>query len=64
MLCLYLFSLAYLMIIDVDECALSLDNCPGICVNTHGSFECRCISGYAMMNGNCLGRMNYIAIFL
>ncbi|XP_046857891.1 neurogenic locus notch homolog protein 1-like isoform X2 [Xenia sp. Carnegie-2017] len=34
---------------DIDECALSTDNChtKAICTNNNGSFSCKCNSGYS-----------------
>lgn len=32
---------------DVDECKLASDVCNGgLCMNTVGSYECRCTAGY------------------
>ena len=36
--------------LDVDECALGLDGCGQTCINTPGTFTCRCESGYSMGN--------------
>uniref|UniRef100_A0AAY5KH62 Thrombomodulin n=1 Tax=Esox lucius TaxID=8010 RepID=A0AAY5KH62_ESOLU len=40
---------------DIDDCVTE-NHCPGQnykCVNTIGSFECRCQNGFKMMNGVC-----------
>lgn len=46
--------------VDVDECANSaLNNCTGkggrVCINTPGSFECRCDDGYEIKDDFCTG---------
>ena len=49
---------------DVDECSRQLDICNedgrgiGSCVNTFGSYYCKCITGYKVPPGerNCKGR--------
>lgn len=39
--------------LDIDEC--SQNPCPQICVNAHGTFECRCNDGYRLSEfGECL----------
>jgi len=42
---------------DVDECLVNNAGCEHDCVNTIGSFECRCHTGYFLAaNGkNCIG---------
>ncbi|XP_062986069.1 thrombomodulin [Elgaria multicarinata webbii] len=39
---------------DVDDCKAHPSPCEQDCVNTQGSFECRCWSGYAPVDGKCL----------
>ncbi|TRY66709.1 hypothetical protein DNTS_011633 [Danionella cerebrum] len=42
--------------VDVDECAEEVLACSGIsfiCVNTEGSFHCKCADGYAPKDGLC-----------
>ena len=43
--------------VDINECALSLDDCHqfATCTNTVGSFECRCNIGYEGDGVNCRG---------
>ena len=56
---LALFWLFYFtLFIDIDECLEGLHNCfngTEICINTIGSFECQCITGYMKDNGVCNG---------
>ena len=35
-------------IIDTNECVENTDNCEQTCENVMGSFNCGCISGYAL----------------
>ena len=42
--------------VDVDECSLRMNDCEQLCVNTNGSYECDCDSGYNLSDGrNCEG---------
>lgn len=44
---------------DKDECALN-DKCTGQnenCVNTPGSYECVCKTGYEYSSNNCIGNI-------
>ena len=42
---------------DIDECSETTDKALcGVnsqCINTVGSYECVCATGYALVNGNC-----------
>ncbi|XP_005042778.1 PREDICTED: thrombomodulin, partial [Ficedula albicollis] len=38
---------------DIDDCASEPSPCEHQCVNTKGGFECRCHSGYSMVEGRC-----------
>lgn len=44
---------------DIDECALHIDGCDQICVNTQGSYHCACNRGYTLVrmlgSGGCAG---------
>ena len=33
---------------DINECASSNGNCSQLCTNTFGSYNCSCLSGYAL----------------
>jgi hypothetical protein len=45
---------ALLILVDVNECAIRTDNCGenSICVNTPGSFKCRCKNGFYKESGS------------
>ena len=47
-------------ITDVNECLTNNGGCSQICTNTHGSFQCSCYSGYALVADNlgCDGKMS------
>lgn len=46
------------LITDINECLLGVDGCryPSYCINTRGSYQCRCYRGFEMRRGNCVGR--------
>lgn len=33
-------------VLDLDECAESVDGCEQVCINSVGSFSCDCNTGY------------------
>jgi hypothetical protein len=39
---------------DMDECALGVHTCDHACVNTVGSFDCRCNAGYTQDGSTCV----------
>ena len=43
--------------VDIDECFIGGHNCTQNqrCVNRPGNYECICVSGYELSNGNCEG---------
>ena len=43
--------------LDVDECALNMDDCDQLCVNDLGSYHCECYNGYFRDNNtsSCVG---------
>ena len=49
------------MCVDVDECKISGDSICGAgkCMNTYGSFRCKCDQGYRndMMMEMCMGKL-------
>ena len=41
---------------DFNECSVLNGGCGHECVNTEGSFECGCMDGYQLSNGQeCIG---------
>lgn len=44
--------------LDIDECATGRDDCSANsnCLNTPGSFECNCRTGYQNISGVCIGK--------
>jgi hypothetical protein len=54
--------LLYIYIKDINECELSRDNCSSKaeCLNTEGSFACKCLKGYrgdgVLCKGNDIAR--------
>ena len=41
---------------DIDECS-DAGICVQICVNTPGSYNCKCETGYAQINDMCVGKL-------
>ena len=44
--------------VDVDECQSETDNCStnAHCINTAGSYTCKCKTGYSGNGVNCTGK--------
>ena len=44
---------------DINECLISNDNCTQTCINTAGSYECSCQTGYVLADDgiNCNGEL-------
>ncbi|KAM3838772.1 thrombomodulin-like [Vipera latastei] len=40
--------------LDIDDCQATPGPCEQECINTQGSFECRCWQGYDLVKGKCL----------
>jgi len=51
------FTLNHWTLADVDECSSGLTPCGphSVCIDTAGSFLCRCINGYHRSDRNCTG---------
>ena len=51
--------LTCILLTDIDECRVAALNSSVICANdtsctnSPGSFECECVSGYRLVDGNC-----------
>ncbi|MDN0705599.1 hypothetical protein FCX65_25480, partial [Escherichia coli] len=43
-------------LIDLDECATKQHNCQFLCVNTIGSFTCKCPPGFTQHHTACIGK--------
>lgn len=41
---------------DLDECATKQHNCQFLCVNTIGSFACKCPPGFTQHHTACIGK--------
>ena len=52
-------------IVDIDECFLDLDNCGNNtqCINTDGSFICKCNVGYIGNGVVCNGTLIIFLLF-
>ena len=51
---------------DVDECAMSIDNCDptnGVCTNTEASFICTCTIGYSGDGINCTSKFHCYTVY-
>ena len=44
--CVYRAIKYTILLLDIDECQIDLDTCDDICVNTYGTYECACSTGY------------------
>lgn len=61
-----------MIIVDIDECLdAALENSvicsqPNTqCLNTYGSFDCICVNGYELKDGECERKLHaYFAIFI
>ena len=54
------------MLLDIDECSTGEHNCTQNqqCVNRPGDYQCECISGYELLNGNCEGNLQLMQLIL
>ena len=54
------------MLLDIDECSTGEHNCTQNqqCVNRPGDYQCECISGYELLNGNCEGNVQLMQLIL
>ena len=51
---------------DVDECTLGSDDCDQICIDTAGSFFCKCYPGYSLSSDSqtCVrGQSSHITVY-
>lgn len=54
-----------MLFLDVNECLLSNDTCDDECINTYGSFYCKCTGDSRSLSEDgvtCIG-MNWMLIF-
>ena len=51
-----------IMFADVDECLDRKVNCQdnSVCVNTNGSYNCKCFNGYFKDGDTCVGKSTKI----
>lgn len=40
---------------DINECAVSNGGCNQACINTQGSYQCQCSTGFTMLANLCQG---------
>ena len=54
----------YIAITDIDECLDNNGNCSNDCVNTEGSYYCKCPAGYHLQPNNriCKGKHSYVTV--
>ncbi len=48
------------LLLDIDECELSLDDCAEVCIDSFGSYTCGCFSeGFRVVENNqsCIGKL-------
>ena len=52
------------MLLDIDECSTGEHNCTHNqqCVNKPGDYQCECVSGYELLNGNCEGNIQLMQL--
>ena len=55
--------------IDINECSEGLSSCNQLCINTIGSYDCDCYTGFNLKSDNktCLGieqALLYMLIYL
>ena len=50
--------------IDVNECLDNDGSCSHTCINTLGSYHCKCAAGYVLLpnNHDCEGDCNYYVL--
>lgn len=51
------FPFLFPLFVDINECDATEDVCTSIeeCINTEGSYFCRCVTGYQSINDTCQG---------
>ena len=52
----------FIILLDVNECALNNGGCDQVCTNTPGSYQCSCNSGYSKIGPKCTGMLIYRVI--
>ena len=54
----------FFVIADINECLQGIDDCAknnaATCINTFGSFQCVCKSGYSGDGRTCVGEWSFI----
>ena len=60
----YWLNIADYMLLDIDECSTGVHNCAENqqCVNKPGDYQCECVSGYELLNGNCEGNLQLMQL--
>ena len=54
----------YFVVLDVNECQIFASVCDnGECVNTVGSYTCRCSEGLKLEGSRCIGKLHRIAYY-